>query len=204
MASQRKIRRSREPRDRILVVTEGTTTEKQYVEGLLQFLRSEAVTVSVKTAGVGKDPGKVVRKCVELRDEAKRAKHGFDQCICLVDVDQHGTLDDAITTARREGIHLLVSRLKFEVWLLWHVSESRAVRTSGQLDQLMVKHKLFEVSKRLDRRFPFERVDDAVRTAYAADPDLCSCRTGPDPSSGMPVLVQILRGDDSPGIVVRG
>lgn len=54
----------------MLVVTEGTETEPQYVERLDAFLRSSEFTTHVKRVGVGKDPLRVVEKCVELRDKA--------------------------------------------------------------------------------------------------------------------------------------
>lgn len=125
---QRKARAVRKEHQRLLVVTEGVATEPQYVEGLNQFLRDGTVLVSVKTVGVGKDPREVVKKCIELRDNAVKKNKAFDQCVCLVDVDQHTTLEEATVTAQHEGIHLLASRLKFEVWLLWHSSESLAVK----------------------------------------------------------------------------
>ncbi|QGH69325.1 RloB domain-containing protein [Pseudactinotalea sp. HY158] len=114
--------------------------------------------------------------------------------VCLVDVDTHTTLKSAIETAQREGIDLLVTRLKFETWLYWHVSESRAAHSTRQLDELMSKHKLLRDGKHLATHFPFASVDDAIRTARAADLSLGSCRCGPDPSSGMPVLVELMRG----------
>lgn len=105
--------------------------------------------VSVKTVGIDRDPREVVKKCIELRDKAVRARKAFGQCVCLVDVDQHTTLTEAVATAQHEGIDLLVSRLKFEVWLLWHVSGSRAARTTEQLDDLMVTHQLLAREKHL-------------------------------------------------------
>lgn len=68
--------------------------------------------------------------------------------------------------------------------------------TTKQLDDLMVEHELLVREKHLSPRFPFEKVDDAVDMAHAADPELCSGRVGPDPSSAMPVLVQMMRGED--------
>lgn len=113
-----------------------------------------------------------------------------------MDVDQHTTLRQAATTAKNEGVSLLVSRLKFEVWLLWHVSDSCAAKTTRRLDELMVERELYTQDKHLSLRFPIANVDKAVLTAREADPKLCSLRVGPDPSSAMPLLVQMMRGED--------
>ncbi|QSB05232.1 RloB domain-containing protein [Natronoglycomyces albus] len=169
-------------------------TEKQYVERLEQYLRASRFRVSVKSVGVGKDPREVVKKCIEFRKNAKDKDKAFDHCVCLVDVDQHTTLQEAIKTAQREGIDLIVSRLKFEVWLLWHASNSTSVRTTKQLDDLVADHKLLS-EKRLSNQFPIDQVFEAVRRARAADPELSSGRVGPDPSSAMPVLVQLMCGE---------
>ncbi|NLE96470.1 MAG: RloB domain-containing protein [Propionibacterium sp.] len=175
-------------------MTEGQATEPQYVERLNQHLRDGPLTVSVRTVGVGKDPRLVVKKCVEERDRAAKAGKSFDHCVCLVDVDQHTTLAEAITTAAVEGIDVIVSRLKFEVWLLWHASESGASNTSRQLDELMSKHQLLTNSKHLSPHFPVANVDAATRRAFAADAELAPGRIGPDPSSAMPILVEMMRG----------
>lgn len=189
---QRKARPSRPEHRRLLVVTEGLATEKQYVERLTQYLRDSPVMVSVKAVGVGKDPLEVVKKCINLQHAASRSSKAYDQCVCLVDVDQHKTLDEAAKTARAANVGLLISRLKFEVWLLWHTSEKRAPLTSKQLDELMDKHQLLK-DKHLPVRFPIEKVDEAVHIARLADPEMAMGRVGPDPSSAMPILIELMR-----------
>lgn len=124
----RSVRPTRRPNRSVLVVTEGVQTEKQYVERLNQFIRDGGTTVSVKTVGVGRDPVAVVAKCIEERAIAKKKGVLFDECVCLVDVDDHARLDDALALAAKNGIHLLISRLKFEIWLFWHVDVSTAAR----------------------------------------------------------------------------
>lgn len=60
-------RPQRQPVRRILVVTEGLRTEPLYVEGLNRHLRSKGATAVVNPVKVGKDPLKVVEKCIEKR-----------------------------------------------------------------------------------------------------------------------------------------
>lgn len=177
----------------MLVFTEGVVTEKQYIEGLNQELRGAGVSVSVKTVGVGRDPRAVVTKCVERRRADARSGKEYDRCFCVVDVDDHATLDDAVKLAAAEGIELIVSRLKFEVWLLWHVVESGVRGTSRHLDELAATHEVTK-GKNLVVRFPFSNYPQAVRCARKADPRFASGRVGPDPSSAMPVLVEAMGG----------
>lgn len=58
---RRRGRPHRQPARRILVVTEGTRTDPQYVEGLNRYLRSNGATAIVKPVSVGKDPLKVMQ-----------------------------------------------------------------------------------------------------------------------------------------------
>jgi len=188
-----KQRPRREAARRILVVTEGTRTEPQYVERLNTYLRSKASTTIVKSVGVGEDPLRVVKKCVELRGAAAISEKAYDMCVCLVDVDSHATLDAAVTLARREGVQLLISNVKFEVWLRWHAEDKRSALTSSQLDTQVEKLKLIK-DKILALHFPFDAVEDACEIARLADPDLGPGRKGPNPSTAMPVLVNLMRG----------
>lgn len=192
-SNQRKRRRSRELVKRILVVTEGEKTEPQYVERLDTYLRSKESTTVVKPVGVGKDPLNVVRRCVELRSKAANADRdkAYSICVCLVDVDNHANLEAACTLARRESIILLVTNLKFEVWLRWHAEAKRSVLSTTQLDDLVEKLRLVK-DKYLTPTFPIESVHDACAVARQADPDMSTCRRGPEPSSAMPLLVDLL------------
>jgi hypothetical protein len=193
----RKSGRSRRPKRkfarRILVVTEGTRTEPQYVEGLDGYLRSAGSTAIVKSVAVGKDPMKVVRKCIEVRDQAISDEKDYDVCVCLVDVDQHRTLEAARQLAARESILLLVSNLKFETWLRWHAEDKRSALSTTQLDDLTANLGLV-TKKTLALTFPFHAVHKACEIARRADPDLKAGRVGPDPSSAMPILVDLMLG----------
>jgi len=178
---------------RILVVTEGTRTEPQYVERLNGYLREKGATAIVKPVSVGKDPLKVVQKCVEKRDEAAQNGKDFDDCVCLVDVDEHQTFSAAIQLAEREQIRLLISNIKFEAWLRWHAEDKRAPLTSTQLDDRVEKLGLVN-GKFLSDLFPFHAVHKACETARAVDPEMRPGRKGPDPSSAMPILVDLMQG----------
>jgi len=82
---------------------------------------------------------KVVRKGIEIRDKAASDKKDYDVCVCLVDVDQHEALPAACQLAARESILLLVSNLKFEAWLRWHVEDKHSALSTAQLDARTAK-----------------------------------------------------------------
>lgn len=175
------------------MVTEGTRTEPQYVEGLNRHLRSAGATAVVRSVPVGKDPMNVVRKCISLRDKATRDEKGYDVCVCLVDVDRHEGLRAACRLATRASILLLVSNLKFEEWLRWHAEDKRSALSTFQLDERTAKLGLV-TKKTLAPNFPFHAVHEACEIARRADADLQPGRIGPDPSSAMPVLVDLMLG----------
>ncbi|MBH0775952.1 RloB family protein [Nocardia bovistercoris] len=179
-------RPKRQPARRILVVTEGTRTEPQYVEGLNRYLRSRGTTAVVKSVPVGKDPIKVVLKGIEIRDKAASDSKDYDVCVCLVDVDQHEGLPAACRLAARESILLLVSNLKFEAWLRWHAEDKHSALSTSQLDDLTAKLGLI-TKKMLAPTFPFHAVHGACEIARRVDPDLEAGRSGSHARAMRPV-----------------
>lgn len=181
------------------MATEGKVTEPEYVDGLVQHVRPGA---HVKTVGVGADPARVVRKAVELRDRerAKDKDKDYDHVVCLVDTDEHANIDAARGLAEVERVILLISNLKFEQWLLWHAATDRRECTSADLDRRMETHALVQQgdrSKHLANDFPFAGVDQAIRLARQCDPRLAAGRHGPNPSSALPVLIDLIRGNSA-------
>ncbi|EWS81334.1 hypothetical protein BF93_17385 [Brachybacterium phenoliresistens] len=174
------------------MVTEGKLTEPRYVELLDAYLRSKGSTATVRSIGVGRDPLRVVTKCLEHRDRNRGTEKAFDHCVCLVDVDRHDSLREAAELAEREGVLLLVSNLKFEVWLRWHRENKRSVLSSAQLDQKCEELGLIK-DKALSPRFPIADVHRACEIARSADPAMRPNRAGPDPSSAVPILVDLLQ-----------
>lgn len=177
------------------MITEGEVTEREYIDLLDQHLRSRGSAVFVKPVGLGKDPVTVVKRCIAVRDDHDKGdpELRYDDYVCLVDVDKHSGLDAAIKLAHDESIPLLISNLKFEVWLRWHVEDKTSSLSTGSLDTLMKTLGLM-TGKHLANGFPLHGVDRACQTARRADPSLAAGRKGPDPSSAMPVLIDLLRG----------
>ena len=173
-------------------MTEGTVTEVEYFDRLRQELSRGGAFVQVKTVGVGKDPLRVLYKCIEFRDQALRDDQSYDWSCCVVDVDTHTTLDDCVRQAKREAVHLVISNIKFEVWLLWHVVDSSAYRTGDELDQLMQRHGLTD-GKHLLPHFPIDKYETAARIARLVDPAMADHRRGGNPSTSMPLLLDMMQ-----------
>ena len=178
-----------------LIVTEGIVTEPEYLSGLRQHYRLSSAAVDIipfKVEGVGKDPLTVVQKALDLS-----RRQEYDWIACLVDVDEHAKLETAVKTAKEEDILLVISNLKFEVWLLWHVSGLLRVMSSHELDKAVKDYDLVvgKKGKNLNPSFPYAEHVSASRVAFQADPDLNFCRKGPKPSTAMPLLVRKILGD---------
>ncbi|GGO78194.1 RloB family protein [Nonomuraea cavernae] len=98
----------RAPKKRVLIVCEGQVTEVEYFEGVRDHFRSLPVEIrNCKVIGLGRDPGSLVSYAIRERDrkdrEARAQRDGdiaYDEVWCVVDVDDHDTLDQALIAAR--------------------------------------------------------------------------------------------------------
>lgn len=178
-------RRQRRERPHGLVVTEGKVTEIQYLEQLRQVLPRTAATFTA--CGDGTDPLRVVKRAVK-----ERTRRDYDWVVCLVDCDEHATLEEAFALARREGVEVLVSNPCFEVWLLWHQEDwRRPGSTARQLRDRLTSLKLMR-DKNLLGKFPVGNHEAARKRAKAAGTVSANCR-GPNPSTALPALLDLLQ-----------
>lgn len=180
----------RQENKKLLVVTEGEITEVQYLQGLLQHLRTAGVTVipcSVK--GGGGEPSRVLAKARKLA-----AKGDYEAVWIVVDVDDHPSLPDVLREGAGGTEAIVVSNPQFEVWLLWHLTNSGAPQTAASLKKELLRHGFKGTCKHLPTDFPFDRVEQAVAMAAHRSRAAALNTRGPNPSSGMPHLVEALRG----------
>ena len=191
------------------MVTEGTVTEPQYFERLKGIISEDfGVRLVVRPKLSNKpntkwtsNPVSVVEQAIRIRDEA--ANQGRDvvpyaRCFAVVDVDQWDqgqqptALQQAIELAKKEGIELVVSNLKFEVWLLCHADESsRPPTTSAELDKRCASAGLMR-GKTLKTDFPFGRYEEAKAAALQLG-KVSAGRVGPNPSTAMPNFLDAIR-----------
>lgn len=200
--------------NRILIVTEGAVTEPEYFEKLRKFLEPRyqirlEIHPKPTKGGKGKskwksDPVHVVEECIYLQEEdLKKCKKPttlftpFRECFAIVDVDQwdnnkddNSRLDQAIKKAKSAGIHLLISNIKFEVWLIWHKSGLAPNTNSKHLDNQCANNQIL-IGKNLHPNFPIQNYMEACEITNQRQRVQPNAK-GNNPSSAMPRLFEII------------
>lgn len=118
---QRRGRPKYEPRDRALIVCEGTKTEKRYFEDARRVLgvhQGQAV-VEVES-GDGTNPRNIVDTARRLRDQAKKEGNAFSVVYCVFDRDEHAHYAASIERAKWLAMRSITSVPCFEYWVLLH------------------------------------------------------------------------------------
>jgi hypothetical protein len=180
-------RRQRKPR--ILVYCEGTVTEPAYFAGLVRHMRTALVdVVRCEVKGVGCDPLTVVRRAEQkwVEDRRRNRTETYDQVWCVVDHDDHATLDAAIAYASKANIRLVVSTPCFDYWVLLHYIDHRKSSRPKDIVRQLDKH-IPGYNKKLPDGFPFDRYPVAVQRAEGAAPS--SNAIGPNPSTAVHLVV---------------
>ncbi|WP_336210128.1 RloB family protein [Nonomuraea sp. LPB2021202275-12-8] len=153
-----------------------------------------------RPTGLGRDPASLVAYAVRERDRKEKEARGqrdanlaYDEVWCVVDVDDHDTLDQAMAAARKGQVNLAISRPCFELWILYHFETCTAACDSHQISRKLRKH-IKDYDKRLGRDFPFASHEIARERAQRADPDHCEPnRKGRNPSTNAWLIVEVIR-----------
>lgn len=186
-------RGTRRERPRILIVTEGVRTEREYFEGLAQFARATGVDFCTATVvGLGRDPRRVVEEAIRRKAEDRRAnarQDRYSRIWCVFDVDTHDTLGEAIALAHSNEIGVAVSNPCFEIWLLWHFEDQRAGIEAKILARRLRRHGF--VDKSIPRGFSFARHADALIRA-STQPDTQPYAAPANPGTSVPGLVVLV------------
>ena len=168
-----------------MVFTEGLVTERQYLELLRQHLRPRHATFSIKP--IGKDPSRVFR---EYRKAERRGD--FDRAILVVDVDQHHKLDEVLRECRSStAVDAIVTNPCFELWLLWHAADRQRHTETPECVGLARINNLTR-DKDLNTKFPISSFPAAVKRAQQAWSEFAPNERGPNPSSAMPWLIDLM------------
>ena len=192
---------------KILICTEGAVTEPQYFEGISKSIQElYHVTLDV-IPGQHPDPVKVVEKCIEKKKNKENNKKNDDlsytRCFAVVDVDHWDNpingklsrLKEAILLAEANDINVLVSNIKFEVWLLWHKNTYAKSLDSKSLDR-HCKNKdnkiLKDEGKTIVPDFPFQNWKEACKRANRHGRRVEANSIGENPSSALPRLFEAL------------
>ena len=180
-----KSRHTKQLKTHYAVFTEGLVTERQYLELLLKHLRRRHATFSIKP--IGKDPSRVF---TEYRKAERRGD--FDRAILVVDVDQHHKLDEVLRDCRSStSVDTIVTNPCFELWLLWHATDRRGYTETRECVRLARINNLTG-DKDLNTKFPIASFPEAVKRAEQAWSELAPNKKGPNPSSAMPWLIDLM------------
>ena len=116
-----------EPRDHILIVCEGTKTEKHYFEDARQAIgvqRGQAI-VEVES-GAGSNPKNIVETARKLKAKAMQEGNAFSSIYCVFDHDEHAHFSESIDRAESLRMKSITSVPCFEYWILLHFCDHNA------------------------------------------------------------------------------
>lgn len=189
---------SLDPKLRILVVTEGEKTEKQYIEGFKRVCRNQLVSVEVANEhGV---PMTLVRLAKQYKEDAERkAKRenepylAFDSVWCMFDIDDHPEVGSAQEMARDNEINLAISNPCIELWLLLHFRDNPGMQHRDTVHQLLKKH-LPGYDKHVNYDTYSSGYSEAVTRAERLDTAAKNDNEpGRNPSTGVYLLMELIR-----------
>lgn len=167
---------TREPRACVLIVCEGEKTEPNYFNALRIKLRLSTVEVEVVGKEVGSAATSVVGGAKERRARRKRqAKRSpslvaYDSVWCVMDVEvpQQETLDDALVTARDNGLKVILSNPCFEYWYLLHYTKTGRMMTQSEAGEaLKAEYPLYKKGNPASFREFEPRTDQGIGNAKA-------------------------------------
>ena len=189
---------------KVLICTEGSKTEPQYFERMGQTIQETYKVSLTVESGKHSNPVTVVETCINKMEEYSKTNPGssYAKCFVVVDVDHHNLsngklsqLKKAFRLAKPHGIEVLVSNVKFEVWLLWHVIDHDAYLESTELDELCESCKILKGKKKkknIAPDFPFQNWKEACKRANRHGRRVEANSIGENPSSALPRLFEAL------------
>lgn len=154
--------------DRILIVSEGSKTEPNYLREIRAEYRLHSANVEVQPSALGTEPIQVVNYALELFERGNRNKgirpKAFEQVYAVFDRDDHQTFHNALHRARaldktlrndlKQPVRFIAipSRPSFEFWLLLHFEDIKHLMHRTQVISHLKQH-LPDYNKGYDRTF---------------------------------------------------
>lgn len=109
--------------DRILIVCEGSKSEKNYLQELCDFLKLNPANVEID-GNSGSSPISVVRYAKRRFSEEGMNGDTYDRVFCVFDRDAHSSYEQAIDECKKSKpvrtFYAIASVPCFEFWLLLH------------------------------------------------------------------------------------
>lgn len=193
-------RPSRNPRRRILIVTEGQVTEPEYILGLRRHYRLPLV--ELKVVGGAGVPKTVVEKALELLEESRRDARrekepavAFAAVWCVFDVDNHPFLPEALQHAAAHKIQVALSNPCIELWLLLHWQDH-----SAHIDRAALRQRMRAHVSGYDKHVDFPSYEPCINKAVARAQGLrirakTAGNSRGNPTTDMDLLVEMLRAE---------
>lgn len=129
-------RPARRPAVRIVVATEGSSTEPAYLTAFNRLFGNESVRLAL-VSGVG-DPRAVVQRAIQELGKSKGDPLGNDDFAwAMFDRDDHVRFAEAKDIARGKGIGLAVSNPCFELWGIFHYRDQEAPLDRHQCQRML-------------------------------------------------------------------
>ncbi len=177
---------SRTVRKSILIVCEDSKASCDYFEKFRKELSLTSVRVEVCGKECGSAPISVVNFAKEKKEsQTSTIRDEYDEICCVVDVDDHPTLNDVIQTARDNDLELIISNPCFEYWYILHFERiGKAYISRAKLSR--------DLSQQLGQRYEksgcdffdiiYPRTDTAIRhskeilsSQWQHEQDPCKC-----------------------------
>jgi hypothetical protein len=111
---------TREERQRILIVCEGTETEPNYFKSIRSELPPNVVDVEI--TGTGNNTKSLLERSINIKEKLETNNHPFDQVWIVFDFDSFPAhnFDNTIKSAIARGVKCAWSNEAFEIWYILH------------------------------------------------------------------------------------
>ncbi|SFV87490.1 hypothetical protein MNB_SUP05-SYMBIONT-5-604 [hydrothermal vent metagenome] len=114
----------RQPYDRVLVVCEGSKTEINYFNSLVDSLKLSTVNIQILDIKQT-TPDSLFRKAKELSQYAKKEGNFYNKVYCVFDKDGHTKYSETKDNiGQTKGFYAAYSEPCFEYWLLLHYEDT--------------------------------------------------------------------------------
>lgn len=130
-----------QPRQKILIVCEGSKTEKIYFTAIRRELRLTATAIEVVGGDeAGTAPKSIVEHAKALNSAAKRRREPFASTWCVFDRDDHLRIEEAFQQAEGNGYNIAFSNPCFELWYLLHFQDQGAEIHRDNVARQLLRH----------------------------------------------------------------
>ena len=201
--SLKRRRATRKSRSNILIVCEGGETEPTYFDKLCSFWGLPRGLIEIKGKECGSAPISVVDYALKCKKERKDALKKdsellpYDQIWCVIDHDNHKSLDRAIDKAKAHKFRIALSIPSIEFWYLLHFAYTTKPladcdSATKELNKVLKKHRVNYLKNDPPTNLLFPRLETGIQHAKRIRKH-CECTSATNPSTDVDLLVQELR-----------